>query len=401
MTPRFNPATFNPHDPAFLANPYPVYAQFREVAPVSFVPTYHSWWCFRYEDCQRILTETDLFIKNDPNPSTGSPPPIAGVLSAMPESVFSVDNPRHDQLRPVLDGLFATAIADAAEVAARLGRTLLTTAKSSAQFELINAYALPLPGQVLQHVLGVNAVDFGGIMNWVGAIVSAHDITAPMSVQAAGLTCDMGLNAYYQALARCPAHYDKGKLFDLMLTKGTNAPNGLSPEDVQVNSVTLSIAGYYSTTFLIGTGTINLLQNPEQMALLKAKPELGRSAFWEMMRYDGPVQVIDRYVTADTEIGGKSFHKGDIVTAVTGSANHDPSAFPDPDRFDITRDARKGLSFGAGIHYCLGAPLAEIVSPVAFQVLLEELPGLKLAGTAQWRTDPYLRAPVSVPIAYG
>ncbi len=400
MTAPFTPSSFNPHDPAFLADPYPTYARFREQAPVSWVTPYNTWWCFRYEDCQRILTGTDLFVKNNPVPSTSPPPPIAGVLAAMPESVFSVDNPRHDQVRPILDGLFATAIAGAVPAATALAQQLLVAAKVSSQFELMNAYALPLPAGVLQGVLGVAAADFAGITNWVTAIVAANDITAPMSVRLGGLTCSMALNAYYQALGRCPMHQPTA-MFDLMRDQGMKAPNGLSLDEVQTNAVTLSIAGYYSTTFLIGTGTLNLLNHPDQLALLRAKPELMQRAVTEMLRFDAPVQLIDRYVTAETEIGGVKLKPGDVVTAVTGSANHDSSVFPDGDRFDITRDETTHQSFGAGIHRCLGAPLAERVAPVAFQALLEQLPGLRLAGTPQWRTDPFLRSPSNLPITFG
>ncbi len=119
--------------------------------------------------------------------------------------------------------------------------------------------------------------------------------------------------------------------------------------------------------------------------------------------YSYSTQLIDRYATEDVEICGRTLHRGDKVTAVTGSGNHDAAAFPDPERFDITRPdtATRGLSFGSGIHYCLGAPLAEQVSPVAFQVLLDELPGLALAGTPQWYTDPFLRAVSNLPVAFG
>ncbi|MBI3792251.1 MAG: cytochrome P450, partial [Gemmatimonadetes bacterium] len=269
MTVSINPVTFNPHDPAFLANPYPTYAWFRANRPVSWVTPYNTWWCFNYDDCVRILTGTDLFLKNNPVPSAGPPPPIAGVLASMPESVFSLDNPRHDEVRPILDGLFATAIASAVPRAEAVAQQLLVAAKASWQFDLMSSYALPLPSGVLQQVLGVPAADFAGIENWVAAIVAANDITAPMAVRMGGLTCSMALNAYYQALARCPMH-DPNAMFDLMRTRGTTAPKGLSVDEVQTNAVTLSIAGYWSTTFLIGAGTLNLLQHPAQLERLRA-----------------------------------------------------------------------------------------------------------------------------------
>ncbi|MBI3792787.1 MAG: cytochrome P450, partial [Gemmatimonadetes bacterium] len=140
---------------------------------------------------------------------------------------------------------------------------------------------------------------------------------------------------------------------------------------------------------------------PAQLERLRADPTLMPGAVREMLRFDSPVQLIDRYVADDTEIGGIRLKRGDVVTAVVGSGNHDSARFPDGDAFDITRNAEGHLAFGDGIHRCLGAPLADLVAPVAFRAMLDQLPGLRLAGTPQWRSDPFLRSPSSLPIAYG
>lgn len=399
----FDPATFNPHDPAFLKNPYPFYEWFRRHAPVSWVDgVYKSYWVFRYEDVVRVLTGTDLWIKNDPVPS-GEPPPGFDVLANMPNGVFTLDNPRHDQVRRELDPLFAKAIEGVAAAAAPIAEELLAEAASAQRFELIEAFALPLPARALCHVLGVPKHDWPVIMEWVKAILLANDPTRGPAILGAGGTTSMALRAYYHALVPGPViSPTKDGMIHLMATAGEHSAARLSADEVTANAVTMSIAGYYSTTFLIGTGVLNLLKNPGSLEELRDTaddPEVMQKALWEMLRYDGPVQLIDRYAAEETELGGVRMPKGQKVTVVVGSANWDETVFAKPASFDISRNAEKMLSFGDGIHRCLGEPLFKLVAPVAFKALLNLRPAFRLAGQPQWQTDPYLRAVSNLPLA--
>jgi cytochrome P450 len=162
------------------------------------------------------------------------------------------------------------------------------------------------------------------------------------------------------------------------------------------------VAGYLSTTYLIGNGTRNLLLNPDQLKLLREDlPGRMPGAIEEMTRYDGPVQIVDRIAGEDTEVNGHSFKKYDKVILVVGSANRDEARFANPDSFLVTRDPAETdaqLGFGWGIHHCIGKPLADTVAPVAFRKLLEAFPALELAGEPQWQTDPYLRAVTNLPL---
>jgi cytochrome P450 len=393
-------SSFNPHDPAFLEDPFPTYAQFRAKKPIAHVMPYDSWWCFRYSECEQILSDDVTFVKEDPIQPPNMPP--LAVLAELPKSVFESDNPHHDAVRPVLDPLFHQAIADASSIATSLAEKLLVAAKASSRFDLITNYATPLPAGVLQQVLGVSAEDLPILMQWVQTYIAANDIAAPLAIKGAGVTCALALSEYFNAMSRCPVH-QPGRMFDLMRTKGMADPHPISPDDVQANARTLMIAGYASTTFLIGSGTVRLLQpeNQDQLQLLDQEPERMDAAVQEMLRIDAPVQLIDRYVTTDVKLGDVSLIRGDKVTAVIGSANHDESVFVDPDKFDICRQPRTHFGFGMGIHRCLGAPLAEHVTPAAFRVLLAQLPNLRLAGTVVWQADPFLRAPSTVPISFG
>lgn len=397
-TPPFDPARFNPHDPAFSRDPYPTYARFRAQAPVAKVEPYGSWWVFRHADVKAVLDDTEGFLKNNP---LGGPAPTApfDVLGNLPLGIFSMDPPRHTTLRALLEPMFADAIAGMDGYAAQHARALLAQVRGRQRFEFVQAFAAPLPPAVLFQMIGVPTAT-AGLSNWVDAIVAGHDITAPAAARGAAATCSMALIAYFQGLAAgCPMHGPKPPaLFGAMQASTATTPPGMSGPEMQTSALNVVVAGYASTTYLLATGVYSLLTHPEQWARLLAEPSLVPAAVQEMLRHDAPAQLVDRYAAADTELAGVRIAKGDMVTAVLGSANRDAAVFSDPDRFDIDRDNAAQLGFGGGIHNCIGAPLVCLVAPAALTVLLQECPTLALAGTPQWQTDPYLRSVVNLPL---
>ena len=175
---------------------------------------------------------------------------------------------------------------------------------------------------------------------------------------------------------------------------------GLSPQQVQICACDFVVAGYLSTTFIVGLGVRNLLLHPDQLEKLRADPALVNSALEEMMRFDASVHIVERSAARETELGGYRFAPGDRISVILGSANRDPDLCADPDRFDITRRDAKHVGFGWGIHYCIGAPLARIIAPVALEMLLAEFGELALEGEPQWQSDPYLRAVTSLPLRF-
>lgn len=399
MSDGFNPDTFDPHDPAFLADPYPRYARFRAQAPIHTVKPYGSNWLFAYADCKAVLEDTDVWVKNSPLPEPKAPGPY-GVTSSFPPGLFGSDPPLHKELRDILEPLFDQAIEGAPAIAKTIAEPLLTAAHDHGRMELIFDYALPLPAQVLFTLLGIpdDPGVWEGLISWHTAIVAAHDMTQSMPVRFSGATSSMALNSFFEGMRLSDEVSAETGLFAAMCGAFANA--GLTPEQVQTCASDFLVAGYISTTFLIGTGTRNLLLNPDQLAALREDPTLIDGAVREMLRFDAPAQLVDRCAAVDTELGGHAFKAGDRVTAVLGSADHDPEAFDTPDQFLITRDADAHLSFGAGIHHCIGAPLVRLVAPVAFEMLLSAFPDLSLDGLPQWQTDPYLRAVSNLPLKF-
>lgn len=399
MTSGFDPTTFNPHDPAFLADPFPTYEAFRTQAPIAAVPVYTSDWLFRYDDCVQVLTDTDVWIKRPPG---GSPPGYGppGIMSNFPDGLFISDPPVHTQLRSILEPLLDQAIENAPQLTQQVAEPLLAAAKQHGRIELVADYALPVPSSVLFMLLGIPDTPglWNGLLSWQAAIVAAHDVTQSAGVRGAGATASMALNLFFEGLGLADRALPAPGLFAEICTAFADA--GLTPQHVQMSAVDFLVAGYLSTTFIIGTGVRNLLLNPDQLRALRADPSLINRAVEEMLRFDGPVQVIDRYAARDTEVGGKTYQQNAKVTAVVGSADHDPAAFTNPERFLIRRPKNNHLGFGDGIHRCIGAPLARLVAPVAINMLLEAFPHLALDGLPQWQSDPYLRAVTSLPLRF-
>jgi cytochrome P450 len=400
----FDPASFDPHDPAFLADPYPTYALFREHAPVHAVQPYDSWWVFRHADCVRALDEQDVWVKNPPGGAPAPEGPFA-MMAAFPESLFFTDPPFHAGLRGLIEPGFTNAIEGADQLVRELAAPLLRDARERGSLELISEYALPLPARVLFAIMGIPDGGAGqpiwnGLIAWQQAIAAAHDITQPVLVRGLGATCSMALNSFFEGMLLSQGQDPQpspGLVLDLCHTlRGA----GLSAQHVQVCASDLLVAGYLSTTFIIGLGVRNLLLHPDQRQRLRENPTLIGSAFEEMLRFDPSVHIVERCAATATELGGRRFAPGESISVVLGSAGRDEAACPDPDRFDIRREPAGQMAFGWGIHQCIGAPLARTVGPVAIEMLLAEFDDLSLEGEPQWQTDPYLRALTSAPLRF-
>lgn len=399
----FDPTAFDPHDRAFQANPYPTYAAFRAGAPVALVQPYGSWWVFRHTDVLAALQDTDTFRKSIPGQArpTGT---VVDALGAFPPGVFSADPPYHTQMRGAIEPPFRAALANAGAVAGGIADGLIDGIRrgGSRRMELMADYALRVPSDTLFALLGLPAAHGDSLRAMVSAIVAANDPTQSVGVRMMGATAVMALETYFQGMLVEMAAAPDATLCGRMLAAATAA--GLTPLHVQTTLVNFVVAGYLSTTFLVGTGILNLLDpaNAGQRAMLAARPERIGAAVNEMLRHDAPAQVVDRVVAADTTLGGVALPRGTHVTLVIGSANRDEAVFASPDAFDMDRtDARSAIPFGAGIHHCIGAPLVGIVAPLAIGRLLAAFPDLALDGMVQWQTDPYLRAPANVPLVVG
>jgi cytochrome P450 len=389
----FDPARFDPHDPGFLADPFGVYELFRRYAPVSEVDGLA--WVFGAADCAAALANAEVWVKQPPVRPQPGPGPSAA-LADLPPGLFSSDPPAHGVLRRAVESAFGAALAQAGGLAQTRAAALLTGLAGRGRIELVQDYALPLPAGVLFDLLGLpeDPVLSSVLIGWQQAIATAHDPTQAPMTRLQGMTCSMALRAYFDGLVH---HGDTapglvGRLHDSF------AAAGLGREPLIATLCDLLIAGYLSTTYLIANGLHRLLGQPGALARLREAPEELPGTVEELLRLEGPVQLIDRIAAVDTQLGGRTIAAGTPVALVVASANHDPVRFADPEALQAGREGGEHLAFGAGIHHCVGAPLARIVAPVALAALLHHAADIELDGEAQWQTDPYLRGAISLPL---
>jgi len=326
--------------------------------------------------------------------------PVAGppgIMRVFPPGIFSSDPPRHTSLRSQIEPPFRAALAGAPAIAQAYVTSILGTLGPTGHMELITDFALPVPAYVLFDLLGIpqDSVLRQGLLGWEVPIVRANDPTTPRMARFEGATAAMALHHYVQGLVRL---YRVGGGAGLIGVLAQAVGPNLTEEDVYASCVDFVVAGYLSTTWLVASAITALIDHPDQLELVRANPQLVGAVMTEALRLEPPFQLIDRYATQETTLGGVDLKVGDKVTAVVGSANRDPNAFPDPDELRLDRPDTQ-LAFGAGIHYCIGAPLARIVAPVMLSGLLR-LHDLEVAGIAQWGTDPFLRGMANLPLAF-
>jgi cytochrome P450 len=267
--------------------------------------------------------------------------------------------------------------------------------------DLIADYAFPLPITVIAELLGIPAADRDQFRHWSDTLLTA---VPPMPATPAAVAAAEGLRQYLEARFEERRTQPAEDLITA-LVRAEEAGDKLGKEELHGMMYLLLVAGYETTANLIGNGTHALLVNPEQLARLRADPALLPSAIEELLRFSPPGTTSSlRYAAEDIAVGGVVIPKGDMVLVIISAANRDPARFPSPDTLDITRPDNKHLSFGHGILYCLGAPLARLEAEIAFGTLLRRMPDLRLGVAAEaltWRPHIMLRSLAKLPVRFG
>jgi cytochrome P450 len=263
--------------------------------------------------------------------------------------------------------------------------------------ELVQDFALPLPAGVLFDLLGLpeDPVLRMVLTIWQQSIATAHDATQAVPTRIQGATCSMALRTYFAGLVYSHSVSPVAGLVGSLCDAFQAAQ--LDDEQLIATLCDILVAGYLSTTYLISNGMNRLLTEPGTLERLRAEPDLVAAAVEELLRLEGPVQLIDRVAVTDTVLGGQDVPAGTHVALVVASANHDPEWFEGPEKLRLERP-HEHLAFGDGIHTCVGAPLARIVTPIALRALLDHAVAIELDGEPQWQTDPYLRGAISLPL---
>jgi cytochrome P450 len=383
---------FNPFLPEFHADPYPFYRRLREQDPVHQTPM-GFWVLTRYDDCVAALRDPRFGREEFQQMLTA----VYGGEDAdrLPRSMLFRDPPDHTRLRGLVSKAFTPRTIEVMRdhIQGIVDR-LLDRALGQGGMDVIEDLAYPLPVTVICEMLGVPVADHGSIRGWSADIARSLDaigLPSDASIAERGRIARRALADYFRALVPVRRARPQADLLSGLLAAEEQGDKLTEPEIISM-CLLLFIAGHETTVNLIGNGTLALLRHPEQLARLQADPALVSNAVEELLRYDSPVQRTARITTADVEIDGHAIPRGAMVVTALGAANRDPAQFPDPERLDVTRRDVRHISFGYGIHFCLGAPLARVEGQLALGTLLRRAPGLALAEPVpEWRESSVLR----------
>ena len=381
--------------PEMLADPYSVYRRLRESNPVVRVPQVDAWVVTRYDAVAAGLRNP--IFSSDRYPRARHRLAEKGLDHLATDRVRSLihrDPPDHTRLRGLVNKAFTPKTVAGLEGRIQAIVDELLAAAPADGLDVIEALAYPLPVIVIAEMLGIPASDRAKFKAWSDeiSVVFGGDLGAiPEPVIRRAADAREELVAY---LAVAVAERRTAPRDDLLtaLIRAEEGGGHLSEDELYSTAVLLLIAGNETTTNLIGNGLHALLKHPEQHARVWADPTLLPQAIEEMLRFDSPVQLTTRQAKCDLDIEGVKIPAGDWVFFVLGAANRDPAQFADPDRFDLDRTNNKHVSFGAGPHFCLGAPLARLEALVAFRSLCRRYPRLRPGGEApEYRNNFNLR----------
>lgn len=390
---------FNPFDPEFRANPYPSYPALLEGAPRSvklFVPT---TLIAQYDHVVEVLRDSSRFSTRRPEmPMRRRLDPFGA------PTVLISDPPVHTRLRKLVSKAFTPRRVRELEPRIRaITATLLDRVSEKGGLEAMADLANPLPVIVIAEMLGVSAGDHEQFKRWSNALITAFRPDAIGQVAEEAIKAKDALRAYFamEIEKRRAAPSD-----DLVgaLVAARDEAGALSEAELLAFVVLLLLAGNETTTNLIGNGLLALCRHPEQLERLRRQPELIPTAVEEMLRFDPPVQMTVRMAERDTLVGGSEIARDSLAFVLLAAANRDPRQFPNPQQFDVARQPNEHLSFGEGIHFCLGAPLARLEGAIATGAILERFPKLRLAEPAaklSYRGSLALRGLESLPLALG
>ena len=406
---------FDPLDPAHRDDPYPVYARMRANDPVHLPASSPeegepTLYLFRHDDTHRWLRDPRMIRewRTLADPGGTWPPPDPETFEGVAANWMLLrDPPDHTRLRGLAAKAFTPRrVATWQPEIERLAAWLIARAREESDGEpvdLIDAFAFPLPVLVIARILGVPDDEYERFRAWASFIAAALDLPVAEQAGFAARADDAvaELSEFLRWIIAARRADPRDDLISAMLA-ATDGGATLTEDELIATLILLLVAGHETTVNLIGNGTRALLTHPEQWAAIRDDPGLAGTATEELLRFDSPVQMTSRLTAEAVEIAGVPVPAGTWVMFVLGSANRDPAAFEEPERLDVRREVGRIMSFGMGIHFCLGAPLARLEGQVAFATLAREAPQLELAGErGVWRHGVILRGLAELPVRLG
>lgn len=380
--------------PEFFQNPYPYYATLREQGAVHWSAKLNMWLVPGYALTHEGLKDHTRFSNVDRIAVELATLPEADRLALAPlaeelgTGLIHSDPPDHTRMRRIVSQAFTPrVIENQRRRTGGLVDELIDGMRAKGRCDFIGEFAFPLPILVISDLFGVPRADRDRIKVWSECITDLGSRRKPLAELARdALTATREMKVYFEAILDERRREPRDDLITLLLN-AEDAGERLSRSELIGMAILILVAGHETTTSLLSNGLLLLLQNPAQLAALRADPALTPGAVEEMLRMEPSFLRTPRRVKADMDWGGVRLQRDQMVSVLNGAANRDPAVFANPDTFDIRRSPNKHLSFGQGPHTCLGAPLARLEAGLAFPRLLERLPVLTLEGDVKWKED--------------
>jgi cytochrome P450 len=376
---------FDPLAPDQLEHPYPVYARLRKEQPVFYAENYGFWVVSRYDDVVEASKAHRSFSSSNALTSVELAPEVQAALdTGYPEMpiITSCDPPLHDKIRGLVNKTFTPKhVAQMEPRIARISEELIDGFVADGRADLVTRFAWPMPLIGIADLVGVPREDLEFIHVWTEEWMKMLQAAGTLDQQV-GYAHDFAkLQQYFMDALEARGDAPADDLMTEMYEEWRDQDTGLTLPEVMGVPLDLIIAGHVTVTRAIGSGLVLLLQHPEAVQALRDDPSLWPNAIEEILRVESPTQGLFRLALEDVEVGGVTIPKGAKVMLHYGSANRDEAKFPDAAQFDVGRkEADRHISFGKGIHFCLGAPLARLELKLALPMLLERLPNLRFAG---------------------
>jgi len=389
-------ARFNPFDPAVMADPYPYYRRMREADPVHWNDSVRAWFLTRHADVVELLRD-DRFSADRTRSERFRPPPPHRRRPG--RSMLVLDPPDHTRLRNLVNKAFTPRTVERLRSRVEtITAELLDRIDGGDGFDLVRDFAYPLPVIVIAEMLGLPAADRTAFQEWSAVLVRGLDPLVSDQEQEVVLDARDALLDYLRGVLMQRRREPQEDMLTSLIAAEENG-DIFSEGELLAMCNLLLVAGHETTVNLIGNGVLALLENPDQLDRLRRDPDLIGTAVDELLRYTSPVQWTGRVAAAEIELGGRTIQPPQSVIGILGAANRDPAVFPDPDRLDLGRHPNPHVAFGRGIHFCLGAPLAQLEAQVAMPMLLERFPRLRTAGEPELRPTWVLRGLRRLPVA--
>jgi cytochrome P450 len=387
-------------DPAVVAHPYPAFARAREVAPVQWHEGLGLWLAFTHAEANAVLRDRRLGrIWTDKVPAER----FESFNLIHRNAILEMEPPHHTRLRRLISTAFARGHVErlrpwVEELAGRLVDGLVERSGGSEPVDLLTGMAEQLPVAVIAELLGVPEADRPLLRPWSNAIVKMYEYDRTRQREDDAERAADEFVAYLRALAAERRKNPGDDLVSHLVSVRDAEGDRLTEDELVTTCILLLNAGHEATVNVTGNGTLALLRNPDQLARLRDDRALLPTAIEELMRFDSPLQLFERTATEDVEIGGVTVAAGQKIAALLGSANHDPAVFEAPETLDVGRTDNPHISFGAGVHFCIGAPLARVELQASFGALLERTSGMELGRPARRRPEFVIRGLADLPV---